>query len=159
MFDGNHVSDMLWNQNFNFVDLVLFDAKLFSSSKDLRALHDQFIKKLISACGIESSKRVNCYMLQPSLNRCRPKQPGLKKSLYPHRWQGAGMPDCFSWKSGLLSHFWSSIEKYGFSGQRPVPSRVWTLTHSEAWQQPLNCFSLGLPPVQCSGSRTWTDSN
>ena len=32
MFDGNHVSDMLWNQNFNFVDLVLFDAKLFSSS-------------------------------------------------------------------------------------------------------------------------------
>ena len=58
MFDGNHVSDMLWNQNFNFVDLVLFDAKLFSSSKDLRALHDQFIKKLISACGIESSSQL-----------------------------------------------------------------------------------------------------
>ena len=114
MFDGNHVSDMLWNQNFNFADLVSFDAKLFSSSKDLRALHDQFIKKLISACGIESSKRVNCYMLQPSLNRCRPKQPGLKKSLYPHRWQGAGMPDCFSWKSGLLSHFWYIYWKVWF---------------------------------------------
>ena len=52
------MSDMLWNQNFNFADLVLFDAKLFSSSKDLRALHDQFIKKLISACGIESSSQL-----------------------------------------------------------------------------------------------------